>query len=48
MQAGSLKDVVNIIPPLCIGYLAAVFEENNFKVSIIVYALNIQIKISRG
>jgi len=45
MQAGSLKDVVNIIPPLGIGYLAAVLEENNFKVSSIDCALNMQIKI---
>lgn len=34
-QAGSLKDVANIIPPLGIGYVAAVLEQHDFDVSII-------------
>jgi len=34
-QAGSLKDVANIIPPLGIGYIAAVLEQHDLNVSII-------------
>jgi len=34
-QAGSLKEVANILPPLGIGYIAAVLEKNDFPVKII-------------
>ncbi|MCC6933479.1 MAG: radical SAM protein [Deltaproteobacteria bacterium] len=34
-QAGSLKDIANVLPPLGIGYIAAVLEQNKFTVSII-------------
>ena len=34
-QAGSLKEVANILPPLGIGYIAAVLEKNDFPIKII-------------
>lgn len=34
-QAGSLKEVANILPPLGIGYIAAVLEKNDFPVKVI-------------
>lgn len=34
-EAGSLKEVINILPSLSLGYLAAVLEKNNFDVQII-------------
>ena len=36
-EAGSLKEVANILPSLNLGYLAAVLEKNGFNVAIPIF-----------